>query len=326
MCSTLALSPTDVGTNSDVFLDTLPITSEKLSKRAERKAVTKAQNQRLLQLKSILHQQYERTNRCSEIIYLHEHSTSKQTKLSTNYCGKRWCTVCNANKTAELINGYSESVKSLSDLHFVTLTVPSVKSQHLKLTIKSMIHQFARIKDTLRKKGTPLSGIRKIECNYNTEADTYNPHFHLIIEGRATSVALVDLWLSSVANTVSDAQDITIADESTLMELFKYTSKSIVNSEFDAIAQDNINRAFVRVRAFQSFGKVKKRPTNVQNDKDDVEPDIDDVVTLDGNYRIVSSYYWNPFLHNWQNSDGVTLQPTTIRPKVKKLLSKVEYG
>jgi hypothetical protein len=224
------------------------------------------------------------------------------------------------------MNGYSQSVKTLSDKHFVTLTVPAVKAQHLKLTIKSMIHQFGLIKDTLRKRGTPLSGIRKIECNYNAEADTYNPHFHLIIEGRSVSIELVDLWLTSVSGTVSDAQDIRIADDDTLMELFKYTSKSIVNSQFDAIAQDTINRAFTRIRAFQPFGKVKKAPTNVQSSLDDTEHVIEETNTLDGTYRIISSYYWNPFLRNWQNSDGVVLRETTISGKVEKLLSKVEYG
>jgi plasmid rolling circle replication initiator protein Rep len=322
MCDTLVATQAE----SVVFLDTLPLTSETLSKRAERKAVTKAQNQHLLSLNSTLHRQYERTNVCAETIYLHEHSATGETKISTNYCGKRWCTVCSANKTAELMNGYKKSIESLTDIHFVTLTIPSTTADFLKPTIKYMISNFSRIKDKFRKRGMVISGIRKIECNYNSDANTFNPHFHLIIENRATAVELVDQWLTTVSGTVSDAQDIQLADENTLMELFKYTSKSVVNSEFDAIAQDTINRAFVGIRAFQPFGKVKKCPTNEPILLDDGEPVIDDTKTIQGNYRIVQSYYWNQFICNWCTSDGVILRQTVIRPKYKKLLHDVGYG
>jgi hypothetical protein len=189
-----------------------------------------------------------------------------------------------------------------------------------------MIHQFAKIKDRLRKKGTPLSGGRRTECNHNPIVETFNPHFHVLVEGRAVAIALVEHWLSLVPGTVSDAQDIQVADNDTLMELFKYISKQVVSSQFDAKAQDTINRAFVGVRAFQPFGKVKKSSVTVATVADDDELVVEHNNSVQGEYRIISSYYWNPFLRNWQNSDGVVLSKTTIRAKVEKLLSKVEYG
>lgn len=314
-----------------VLLDTLPVTSEKLSKRAERKAVTKGQNKHLLALNSVLHKQYERTAQCAETIYLHEHTATGAQKVSTNYCGKRWCTVCAANKTAELMNGYSEPLKRLPDLHLLTLTVPSVTGEYLHATIKQMQSTFTKLKDSLRKKNIIISGIRKLECNFNPEEKTFNPHFHLVISGRIQSVEIIDQWLIRNPTAFSGAQNVKVADDDTLMELFKYVSKSIVSSEFDAIAQDTIYRAFVGIRAFQNFGLLKKCPTNDSNSLDDIDSDNDDTElpvvdtkTINGCYRIISSYYWNPFHLNWINSDGVSLHYTNIRPKVHELIKAVE--
>ena len=146
--------------NGGYFLDTLQVTSESsLQKRQVRKAISHSIAQKLYNLNSPLKNQYERSLNCGEHVKLLSDGSTQSW-----YCGKRWCTVCNAIKQAELIEGYLPALNEMAEPYLVTLTIPSVTSEKLKGTISDMPKTFARIKDTARKKGIKLSGIRKIEC------------------------------------------------------------------------------------------------------------------------------------------------------------------
>lgn len=312
-------------TSTDL-LDTLQLTVELLDKRAERKAITSSQINHLLKLDSPLKNQYERTSRCSEILFLKEHQLTGQQKVTANYCGKRFCSVCSAIKTAEMMIGYYKPVSDLLDVHFVTLTVPAVKANRLKSEMKSMIKTFSKLKDSMRKSGQPLSGIRKIECNYNPEADTFNPHFHLIIESRINSVEIVDKWLKYNPAAVIEAQDIQKADDKTLKELFKYSVKSVIGKRFNPEAQDNIYRALSGVRTFQNFGNVKKQAVTVDNLSDSEEHQIEDDSLSSGHWRTIDSFHWCSDSNNWISWNGEIIYQSTIRPKIREMLYHIKSG
>lgn len=305
------------------LLDTLQLTSELLSKRAERKALTDRQITKLMQLDSPLNSQYERTTVCSEILFLKQHTRTLNTRVTANYCGKRWCSVCSAIKTAEMMNGYLDSLKALPDLHFVTLTIVSVKKDELKQSFRSMQNTFTQIKDAFRKRGMKLSGIRKTECNYNPETDTYNPHFHLLVSGRKCSVSLVDEWLNRNPECSIKAQDVKKATKRSLNELFKYQVKSLIGKKFHAEQQDQIYRAMNGVRAFQPFGSVKKCPVTSDNCTDVSELLIADDGTVQGDqWLTIGIYRWNTYHLNWLNLENQYIRPVVIRPKVLSMLSQ----
>lgn len=309
------------------YLDTLQVTSELLDKRAERKAITSSQINQLLKLDSPLKNQYERTERCNQILFLKQNLVTGEEKVTANYCGKRFCSVCSAIKTAEMMNGYFEPVSNLKDLHFLTLTVKSVKADRVKSKIREMIKTFTKLKDSMRKADRSISGIRKVECKYNPDADTYNPHFHLIISGRNRSIEIIDRWLSLNPTSKIAGQDIQRANEDSLKELFKYSVKSCEGGDIvSPVALDTIYRALSGVRTFQNFGDVQKSSETVDNSELDAEYQIEDNEALTGEWRTIDCFTWSHHHSTWINDNGEPLYNFSIRQKVKNMVAQINSG
>ena len=78
--------------------------------------------------------------------------------------------------------------------YMVTLTVQNVQDFQIKAAIKYInivfrecylkLYNLARTKRGIKKMQIPkLQGLKKIECTYNLEKDSYHPHLHVIIDG-----------------------------------------------------------------------------------------------------------------------------------------------
>ena len=310
-----------IHTKCDHLLDTIQLTDEKASKRAERKLLTQLQVQNLMQLDSPLYSAYERTSTCSGYLFLKKHSVTGETKLTSNYCGKRWCSVCSATKTAEMMQNYKESLESLPDLYFVTLTVVSVEASQLKDRIKQMNETFKQIRNLMHKRGISFNGFRKTESNYSTELNTFNPHYHLIVSGELQAKTLLDLWLERNPTSKIDGQDIQKADSDSFMELFKYQFKAVVSAQFNPQAQDTIYRAFNGIRAFQPFGNVHKSPTNNDVSLEASEYGVEADNPLEGEWQTVDVFVWNPYYYNWLNDKAQPIRTITIRDKIHSMAS-----
>lgn len=111
-------------------------------------------------------------------------------------------------------------------------------------------------------------GIRKLECNYNLKDNTYNPHFHIIINGLHEAATLRYYWIAIntyvtkdyrvIQNADDRAQDIRIADHGSMTELFKYATKVISkDGAVHPMQLDVIYTALKRTRVIQPFG-IKK--------------------------------------------------------------------
>lgn len=320
MCSTCKTKPLQSVQSADgVNLDKLQITSETtLSKRQVRKAITSNIALKLLELNSPLHKEYIRTLNCGSAVTLLSNNTTKAW-----YCGKRWCTVCNNIKQAELIEAYLPSLQSMAEPFFVTLTVPRVSGVELSETIKKMGKTFTQIKDRLRKKGYILSGIRKIEANYCEKKKNYNPHYHIIIDGAEESVLLVQNWLKDNPNSSYDGQNITPADTNSLKELFKYQAKIVMKSKFNAEATDTIMKALKGVRTYQNFGNVKKASVIFDNDKGAVVTlsDTDKPVQAKNDAYPVGFYLWEK--DDWYTESGISLSGAELPKKVLNLIEHI---
>lgn len=242
-------------------------TRDRLRKRSGKKYLTNALVSQLLKVKSPLHNSYERSLHCTHV--LRQEGTNE---LEANYCNNRWCLVCNNIRTGKLINGYEAPLSDLEEKCMLTLTRPNVPGYLLRDTINEMIKDFQKIKDTLRKRGIAIHGIRKIECTFNEKTRMFHPHFHFVLEYHTTGYLIMHEWLKRYPRATRDAQDIREADPDSVKELFKYFTKIFSRDKdgnfkrTDIRALDVMFQAMQGRRVFQSMGRVAK----VSEDVDEI--------------------------------------------------------
>lgn len=159
-----------------------------------------------------------------------------------NLCGNRFCPICswveakrNAFKILELIMYIREIEKK--ELVFMTLTVPNCKGEDLTVTIDKLNKSFKRLMETKRFKNICLGYIRKLEVTYNEEANTYHPHFHIIMavnKSYFTSrdylkiLDLLELWRKATKDnsiTQVDLKKVRMGSIKEVMEIATYTTK-----------------------------------------------------------------------------------------------------
>ena len=319
------------------FLDKLETTSHLFANKSHETLYHRGidkhlQNRKLNQLIDIKkidnnywNKQYERSFYCNHVLL------QEGDKLRGSLCRKRWCTTCNRIKTAELLNGYLEPLTDLAKedtLFFVTLTAPTCKERELKAEIRKRLKTFTRIKNNMRQTyKMKLNGYRKIECTYNENQDRYHPHLHLIVQGYAEALKLLELWLKSYKNTPKErkaqmqGQHIVEITENekirSLKELFKYATKGSVKNSIEAHAENTIHRALVGIRIYQPYGKIKKvkQPSEA---KEDITP-------IQNNWLSSNNEIWvfKTSIKDWTNAMNDKLVNTLDIENQVKLLREL---
>jgi hypothetical protein len=241
----------------------------------------------LINLNSPLKKKYEQTKNCASMLF------KNGDKITSRYCGRRWCKICCKIRTGTLLNHYSPILEKLPELQLLTLTVPNVSEIDLKGKIKEMIAACRDIQEGRRKKKLPkITGIRKLECTYNAKENTYHPHFHFIISGETRAQEFLQAWLNIFPEASILGQDLRPC--TTYKELFKYFTKFTSKVGKDKTgknleihfpqALDNIFAAIEGVRIIQPFG--------IKIISEEVEPEIaiQDPAFLQ---LTEGTYYWN---------------------------------
>lgn len=242
--------------------------------------------------------------------YCQSSITTSNGRLYGKYCKNRFCTLCCSIRKAEIINKYLPVIKEWEDPHFITLTVKSCKHTQLRSYIRSMKGTFKRIIDKYKKQdqrgtGCKLIGVKSLECCFNPQRRTYNPHFHLIVANKKTANIIVDEWIKrSKKGMVSQkAQYIqkTFDVEKNLIEIIKYGSKIFTEPDLKKrykskenerqmyiAALDTILSAMKGKRIFDRFGfnLPEKEKSNFYTTQ----------LLSDFN-----QWEFNPALANWQN-------------------------
>lgn len=233
-------------------------------------------------------------------------------KITSKYCNNRHCYSCNRIRAGKLINSYTPFInfmKQDSDMWFVTLTIPNVSAGELRESIEDMKRTFVYIKDCLRKEKMKIVGLRKLECTHNHQADTYHPHFHLLIKGKDVAEAIKSRWLSYFKNANEMAQDIRQADDNSVKELFKYFTKFWSRAKngdhgvlIDYRAQDIIFNSIRGMRIFQPYGlKVFKQETGADIDQSE------EVENFKASFFDIApqenTFYFNPATLNYFSPD-----------------------
>jgi plasmid rolling circle replication initiator protein Rep len=297
---------------------------EVLNKRAKAKYSQEPLIEALINLNSPLKHQYINCQDCSSIL------NAQGDKLTSRYCGNRFCKICNRIRTGKLINGYGDQLLTLSDPQFLTLTIPNVSALDLRDTVKKMGKTIRKIQDNRRKANLPLiTGVRKLECTYNTDLNNYHPHYHFIIDSELIANEVIEAWLNFYPNANIKAQKTVTATD--CKELFKYftklTSKTgdqykngskLIDAWHFPEAIDLIFQAIAHLRIIQPMGGLKMV-------KDDVEElqaiDLDETVKIEPGIN----------LYNWHNDNWVDFttgeQFTSFKPlkNLQYFRKKIRY-
>lgn len=204
-----------------------------LKGRAKRKTITQIMMLNLIKIaqengEPELEKSYWNTYYCQQNII------TADGRLYGKYCRNRFCTLCCANRKAEMINKYYPIMKDWDEPYFLTLTVKSCKAHQLRGYINSMLKTFQKIVEKYRKrnqrgKGLKLIGVKSLESNFNPKSKTYNPHFHVITKEKWMAEVIKKEWVSRskkgyAAHWCQKILPITNL-ETGLIEIIKYGSK-----------------------------------------------------------------------------------------------------
>jgi hypothetical protein len=231
------------------------------------------------------------------------------------FCKKRWCRICSSVQANQFIKKYLPVFQTFQKNRgavMVTLTGPTVTGSELEQRVELMIKCFARIVDSEKRlylkepdKYNRLEGWRKTEITERPD-DLYHPHFHIIIHGNISDgYRVVALWERAMAKEgvkieANLAQDVTICDEDSMVELTKYISKDVTKghsagSQEAAKRLDVIYAALEGKQVYSSFGFKLPKPTVEEMTETAMENDANTTKSNDGEYHYSR--------HSWQRPD-----------------------
>jgi hypothetical protein len=181
-----------------------------------------------------------------------------------------------------------------------------------------MFSCFRRIQDIARKRKRPFLGIRKLECTYNPVRKDFHPHFHVIVQDGEQAQFLLSEWLSRNPSARLVAQDVRLATDGDLIELFKYFTKVLTKTDtsvrvyFDSL--DVIFRSLRNRRVFQTFGFCLD---STETDTDADSEFIDRV--------LVAQFDWFQSVHDWVDQEtGALLTGYTPSSTFDELVKSIK--
>ena len=245
------------------------------------------------------------------------------------YCKNRWCSICVANRKADLINKYHPVLNTWSDIHFLTLTVKAQPHQNLNKWIGGMIKALSKILKNAnqkyrRGKGPRLKGIKSLECNYNPIKKTYNPHYHILTDSKETAEIIksewVKIWTSKFALPYLQKVRKVQHTEKDIIETIKYGAKIFTDpmmtktkvKKDHAIYAAALHEIYKAMSEHQLFGKfgfqlaknthaVSKGKRALQTQKWVYESSLTDWVNIDTG-QIMTQYMPDQELKNIINN------------------------
>jgi hypothetical protein len=236
-------------------------------------------------------------------------------KIQTKYCNQRWCLVCNRIRAARLISGYLSQIQTFKDPYFVTLTKETVYACDLPDSMALMAAEWRKIADMGRKSRIDFKGIRKAECTIRP-GGKYHFHFHLAVEGKENAEWLISRWIKQMKGKANPrAQDMRIANDNSLKELFKYFTKLTTKNPdgkkviIDTRRMDVIFQAMKRKRVFQPFGGLRI-----------VLEDIQEIIGEEYEHLEHGFHVWKWYEEDWINELGKCLTGHQSNEKFTELL------
>jgi hypothetical protein len=291
--------------------------SEQLKNWSRKKTITQRAMLALIDIADSLGNERMKKSYWNAYYCLHKVTTSGNS-LYGKYCKTRFCPVCLGIRKADFINRYMPEISTWEDPRMLTVTVKSAYGCNLRKLMDEMYEVFNRINDRYkarykRGKKFKLKGLRSLECNFNSKALTYNPHFHILLPSHSMAKILRAEWIIEgrkkwgVKAIDGKAQNISRRNrvEEDLIEVIKYSSKIFTqrknSGEEPKIYAAALHQIFCAMQGrriidrfgFDSKGKYKTsgKEKRLENYKDWVHhPSSMDWLEVDGaltlsNYR-----------------------------------------
>lgn len=217
-----------------------------LEKRKKKKELNIKFNNILKDSDINLSKQYkDRISDCGTFLEFVSDKEYQNFKLTgANFCGNRFCPHCSFNKARKDAIEFDVLIKYIQEKFnysflFLTLTAPNVNGNFLDQEIRDYYKSIKRLFELKRVKNICKGYIRKLEVTYNSDKDTYHPHYHILIAVNKSYFTdtksylsrndWLDLWQKSKRDFSITQLDIRKVKEKELfnsvLEISKYVSK-----------------------------------------------------------------------------------------------------
>ena len=101
-----------------------------------------------------------------------------------NFCRDRLCPMCSWRRSYKIFGQVSQIMDLIADKYeflFLTLTVPNCTADELISTLNNMAKGWIKLARHKRFKAVVKGFFKALEITYNQIADTYHPHFHVVL-------------------------------------------------------------------------------------------------------------------------------------------------
>jgi plasmid rolling circle replication initiator protein Rep len=174
----------------------------------------------------------------------------KKKLVDANFCRMRLCPMCNWRRSLKMFSQVSEITDVILEekptvrFIFLTLTVKNPSAEELQETLERMNEGFKWLVQgsrdfalAKRLKESLLGYFKATEITYNSEKNTYHPHFHVLLEvrpsyfgkGYVKQSEYVQMWKSALKLDYEPKVDVRVvknATSRTIAEMSKYPTKT----------------------------------------------------------------------------------------------------
>ena len=101
-----------------------------------------------------------------------------------NFCRDRLCPMCSWRRSYKIFGQVSQIMDLIADKYefiFLTLTIPSCTADELITTLNRMSLGWKYLVRQKRVRSILKGFFKALEITYNDKADTYHPHFHVVL-------------------------------------------------------------------------------------------------------------------------------------------------
>lgn len=272
----------------------------------------------------------ERMLECGSILRFAVARTGDKRLISAQFCRDRMCPACQKRRSLAMFHQVKDVCLSLQGEYkstaylLLTLTVPNVPVEKLKSEIDLMNKAWSSLSKKVEFKKSIWGWFKALEVTYNSKADTYHPHFHILLAVPAkyfkgtnyiNQARWLELWQMATKNPSITQVDVrrikpnpkrpeSTAIESAAAEVGKYATKPSDYIEKVSSDEYKANKKVVRDlalnlkgRRLTAFGgRMKEHYIKLQ--LKDVESDDIDLIHVSGDDNLVDAvmvqmYRWN---------------------------------
>ena len=141
-------------------------------------------------------------------------------KAARDYCGDRWCELCQRNR-AHVIRSNLERVVPDHPVRFITLTLRSA-TEGLRELLSRLYRGFRALRASDLWKAKTEGGVAFLEITRGKKGDHWHPHLHILAQGKYIDLQdLSDAWLAATG----DSHHVDIRLVRNRQQLFHYVTK-----------------------------------------------------------------------------------------------------